>query len=159
MGQWVLNPKQVVLAEPVSTSLVLVLFDKTFTASALAHILLPDSKLTPKDLVVDEQTMPAQFADKALPLMLQALEAAGVAPTSLTARMVGGAQLFNFGGGGGNPLNVGSRNAIVCRALLAKNGVKVDKTNIGGNKTRRVLYFPQMGQLRIVMLGGETLTL
>jgi chemotaxis receptor (MCP) glutamine deamidase CheD len=73
--------------------------------------------------------------------------------------MVGGAQLFNFGGGGGNPLNVGSRNAIVCRALLAKNGVKVDKTNIGGNKTRRVLYFPQMGQLRIVMLGGETLTL
>jgi chemotaxis protein CheD len=149
-----------VVCPGVGSSLVVVVYDSAQRISGLAHILLADSQLlvarnglTSSGL---DASCPAQFADLAIPALLQAFEAKGGQRATTTVRMAGGAQLFNFGGGGGNPLNVGSRNAIACRALFAKQGLRLTKTDVGGNKVRTITYHAHTGQLLVQGVGSTS---
>jgi chemotaxis protein CheD len=138
----------------IASSLVIVVYDKVERISTIAHVILPDSKLAPNDNP-EERNLPARFTDLAIPLLVEEFEKIGGQKVYATARLIGGAQLFNFGGGGGNPLNVGSRNAITARSLLTKTGVGVEKADIGGNKARQLRFTPGTGEIFISLIGGR----
>src|SRR5262249_17524337 len=91
----------------------------------VAHIVLPESSLAPPYADPDESI--GRYADLAIPALLHDFTAAGGQVKSAMVRMVGGAQLFNFGGGGGNILNIGARNATAVRTALASEGLVIDK--------------------------------
>lgn len=139
----------------VGSSLVIVLYDKTTKTAGLAHIALPDSNLQGAGGALDDPTNPAKFVDLGLPRLLHQFEAKGGQKSTTSARLVGGSQLFNFGGGLGNPLNVGSRNAITARTLLTRAGISTEKADIGGNKGRNIRFEMAENKIYVSLVGGK----
>jgi chemotaxis protein CheD len=136
----------------IGSSLVVVLYDRSTRIGGLAHIVLPDSTMSEPG---KDKGLAGKYANQAIPLLFQQFMDAGGQKLYTTVRLVGGAQMFNFGGGGGNPLNVGSRNAIAVRAALSKTGLAIEKADVGGNKIRNLRFIIESGYVIVSQLGGR----
>ena len=112
----------------IGTGVVVVLFDFESKVAGVAHVVLPDSALG----APSEDELPAKYADLAIPQLLETYAEAGGEKTRSTVRVVGGAQLFNFGGGSGNILNIGARNHTAIQTALMKESMAIDRSDIGG---------------------------
>src|SRR5471030_2410992 len=66
------------------------LYDKTLKVAGLAHIMLPDSTQ------FKSNTNPMKFADLAIPMLIKKMEEQGCKKRNLTAKIAGGASMFNF---------------------------------------------------------------
>lgn len=144
--------RNMVLAVPnLGSSVALVIYDPQFKVGGIAHIILPDSTL---DGARSDET-PGKYADLAVPELLKQYTEAGGQTRFANIRLVGGAQLFNFGGGGGNLLNIGSRNATAIRAVLSKTGLTIEKADTGGNKGKSIRFMIATGQLFIRQIGDK----
>ncbi|MBY0405244.1 MAG: chemotaxis protein CheD [Cyanobacteria bacterium] len=142
----------VVISIPnLGSSMALVFFEPKLHLGAMAHIVLPESTL--EDRRPDES--PWKYADLAVPELIRLFTAAGGEPKTASIRLVGGAQMFNFGGGGGNLLNVGARNATAIRAALAKNGLMIEDADIGGNKGKKIEFKIATGDILVKPIGAD----
>ncbi len=152
LGEFKVTNKRttVYVVQNIGTSIALVIYDMENKVGGLAHIVLPESTLSRG--AVEE--LPAKYADLAIPHLLDEYQSAGGQKRNASIRMVGGAQLFNFGGGGGNILNIGTRNATAIRTALSKLGLTVDEADIGGNKTKNLRFVLATGQLVVSQVGG-----
>ncbi|MBX2861356.1 MAG: chemotaxis protein CheD [Vampirovibrio sp.] len=150
------NRSTVLYIANLTTSMAVAIYDPVLKVGGMAHIVLPESRLAALE---GEEKPPATFADEAVPLLVEAYLEAGGQKQNAQVRMAGGSQLFNFGGGGGNYLNVGSRNSTAIRASLSKLGFTLEKADTGGNKARRVRLVIASGQFSVAQLGGTTLSL
>jgi len=92
----------------------------------LAHVMLPETTATGGPI--------AKFADTGVPELARAVRAKGA--QRLEAVIVGGAQMFSFGGDGG--ANIGARNEAAVRIELDKLGIPVRAAATGGSKGRTV---------------------
>jgi chemotaxis protein CheD len=151
------KPMQLFKINTVTSGLVLVLYDGIAGIGGVAYMMLPDSDysdgVNPAD--TDQQGKPAKFVNKAVELVWEKMESLGAKQNATIAKLIGGSQLFTFGGGGGNPLNLGCRNAIACRTILSGLGIKVEKTEVGGNRPRSILFSLAKGDCLISIKGGR----
>lgn len=138
------SPREVIKAVRVATSIVVVVYDPMAGVGGMAHMALPDSKMVGNP---GESTL--KYVDLALPQFISDLLSAGLSKVSARVKIIGGSQLFNFGGGGGNILNIGTRNAITARTILNREGLQVEKTETGGNKPRTVILDMQTGYVQV----------
>lgn len=124
------------------------LYDQNSKVGGLAHILLNDSSkfVRPGDNSVN----PAKFADTAVPYMIEKMTALGARKSSLTAKIVGGASLFNFKAESGN---VGDKNIEAVRSALKKEGIKISFEEVGGSCGRTVRLFVDSGEVKITTAG------
>ncbi len=117
----------------LGSCVALILHDKRRNVGSMAHVMLPEG---------ESPERPGKFATTAVPAMLQSLVSSGSRKSSLTARLVGGACMFqNFNG----KLNIGERNVAMLRSLLEQHGVSVETEDVGGTKGRTVVYDPADG--------------
>jgi chemotaxis protein CheD len=144
------QPSAVFEIPQLGVGVALILYDRQNRVGGMSHIALPDSTLSAEQ----GQAMPGKFADLAIPALLETFDRLGGKKTTTTARLVGGAQLFNFGGGGGNIINIGARNAIAIRAALFKMGFAIEKADTGGNKNKSVFFKIGNGQVLVTPIGG-----
>ena len=153
MGEVIIcdNRTRVFELPQLASGLLVCMFDQGSHLLGLAHIVLPDSTIVSDP----SETVVGKYADKAMPLLIQGFEEKGGSLEGAFIKLVGGAQLFSFGGGGGNILNIGSRNAIAVRAFLSKYGLTVEKADVGGNKGRSVKIIAATGQIMIQQIGGR----
>lgn len=142
------NPSEMMKAVRVATGIVVVMSDVSTGIAGMAHMALPDS-----NLVSSIGESPLKFVDTGLPTFLKDMKAKGATFTNCRTRIIGGAQLFNFGGGGGNILNIGTRNAITARTILTREGIQVEKTETGGNKPRTILFEVASGLVQVYFPG------
>jgi chemotaxis protein CheD len=122
----------------------LVLIDGGTLAAGLAHVMLPASS-GPSEL-------PAKFADHAVPALLAAMVALGCARSRLRAVLVGGAQMFSFGGSG---LEIGRRNEEATLAALEAERIPVVGSFTGGSAGRTVRVEVGAGRVSVKTAGGE----
>ena len=125
----------------------LVIFDPSTKVAAMAHIMLPDSR------DAKEVPKPGKFADTAVPLLLEHLKNLGAVKGQLKAKMAGGAQMFNIPGKDNSLLAVGSRNVEATTAMLAKHGVPLVASDVGGTKGRSVEFNTETWKLLVKTLG------
>ena len=92
----------------------------------LAHVMLPESTNAAGPV--------AKFADTGVPELARAVRAEGAA--RLEAVIVGGAQMFSFGGEEG--ANIGARNVAAVRAELDRLRIPIRAAATGGRKGRTV---------------------
>ncbi len=111
---------------------------------ALAHVVLPDSD--------GRATAPGKFADTAVPYILSQL---GVPPTSLTAKIVGGARMFGTKG----PMQIGETNIKAVVEALDKAGVRLAARDVGGRSGRRIALDCETGELTVETVGNPPKTL
>ncbi len=111
---------------------------------ALAHVVLPDSN--------DRGTAPGKFADTAVPFILKQL---GVPPTSLVAKIVGGARMFGTKG----PMQIGEANTKAIVQALDRAGVRIAARDVGGTSGRRIAFDCETGELTVDTVGNPSRTL
>jgi chemotaxis protein CheD len=143
----------------ITTGLTVILQDKEARVMGIAYIVLPDSTFNTgmgDNAQATTASLPACYADVAIPELWSRLEGLGAVAERTQCVIVGGSQLFTFGGGGGNPLNVGSRNVIMARTVLSRLNLHVSHTAVGGNKARNVVCSLSRGCTYINTRGDDT---
>lgn len=128
----------------------LAVYDPLAKVGGMVHIMLPES--FPEKPI----EKPGKFANTAVPALLEELERLGASPTKLIAAYAGGAQVFRFGAGKENRLDVGARNAAAVAEWVRKYGLKVVAQDVGGNVGRTVTMCTTSGDVKVrTVAGGE----
>jgi chemotaxis protein CheD len=162
VGQLEISSKRATLFKinTVTSGLVITLYDNVLGIGGVAYTMLPDSDYNndndqATNIPAEQHNKPAKFSKQAIALLWEKMVGLGAKPANTGAKLIGGSQLFTFGGGGGNPLNLGSRNAIACRTLLNKLGIMIEKTDVGGNRPRNVIFSLVKGDCVVSVRGGR----
>jgi len=118
------------------------LYDKATKVGGLAHIMLPDS--------TQGRTMQnkAKYADTAIEVLLEEMTKLGAQKRRITAKIAGGAQMFNFSGNN-NSMKIGERNVIAVKEELKRQGISLLAEDTGENFGRTIKFDTSDGSLGI----------
>ena len=107
------------------------LYDQKIKLGALVHIMLPLNMEAGR-----KNTM--KYADTGIRETLKMMEAKGASRTRITAKIAGGAKMFEVSGGSLG--NIGQRNIESVHLNLKKEGIKLLKEDVGGSVARTLLF-------------------
>ncbi|WP_312643820.1 chemotaxis protein CheD [Hydrogenoanaerobacterium sp.] len=127
------------------------LLDPLTRLGGLAHIMLPSSKQLPN--------MPPsnKFADTAIYALIQRMELCGASRARLKAKIAGGACMFNCASNSAIS-NIGKRNVVEVKNILAGLGIPILAEDTGSNYGRTLFFYPETGVMRIKSaLKGESM--
>jgi len=126
------------------------LFDNSNMIGGLAHIMLPSSKdaANPQDNF-------AKFADTGILYLLRKLERAGANMSVLTAKIVGGAQMF----AGINTFNIGERNVKAVKQVLDSYRIQIISEKTGDKIGRTIFFDIKTGLLEVKSATQGTITI
>ncbi|MUT66377.1 chemotaxis protein CheD [Paenibacillus sp. NEAU-GSW1] len=129
----------------------LTLYDPIAKIAGMAHVMLPSSSIARESAF-----NAAKYADTAIPLLIEQMEAAGAVMKRAIAKMAGGAQMFAFSGQS-DSMRIGPRNVESCLEMLARNSIPVKAQDVGGNYGRTIEIDSSNGILTIrsVQLGTK----
>ena len=114
------------------------LYDPAIRLAALVHIMLPLNMETGRK-------SPMKYADTGICGTLLEMERRGASRPRLTAKIAGGARMFDVGGGGSLG-NIGQRNIESVHMTLKREGIRLLKEDVGGTTARTLLFDAATGQ-------------
>jgi chemotaxis protein CheD len=107
------------------------LYDKQIKLGALVHIMLPLNMEKGRQNIY-------KYADTGIRETLTAMEQRGAQRARITAKIAGGAQMFEVRG---NSLgNIGQRNIESVHLTLRREGIRLLKEDVGGTVARTLLF-------------------
>lgn len=121
--------------------------DPTTKIGGLAHIMLPDSKA-----LKGAQQNVAKFADTGIVELVRQMEKLGAKRARMTAKIAGGATMFNFQGTS-KLGQVGERNVEATKAALQQLRIPIVAEDTGENFGRTVIFYPETGNYVIRAVG------
>lgn len=124
------------------------MWDPATKIGGLLHIMLPSSKEFTK------LNKREKYADLGIPLMLKELLELGAGRGRITAKLVGGAQMFS-GLDKKQLFNIGERNVQASRRILRELNISVAGEDVGGSRGRTMYLDLQSGQVLIKTLGKD----
>lgn len=107
------------------------LYDQKIKLGALIHIMLPLN-------MEAGRTNTMKYADTGIRETLKMMEAKGASRSRITAKIAGGAKMFEIKGG--SLSNIGQRNIESVHNTLKREGVKLLKEDVGGTVARTLLF-------------------
>ena len=137
MGQIGSGQGSAVFRSVLGSCIGLALYNPMLKAGAFAHIVLPESAGRPGSL--------GKFTDTAIPEMIRLMNGYGIMPSSLVARMAGGANMFGHGG----PMQIGDLNTKAVKLGLEQARIKLVFEDTGGQKGRRVIFDCRNGEFLV----------
>ena len=112
------------------------LHDPALKLGALVHIMLPLNMETGRK-------NPLKYADTGIRETLRMMEAKGASRSRITAKIAGGAKMFDVNGGSMG--NIGQRNIESVHMNLKKEGIQLLREDVGGSVARTLLFDPATG--------------
>lgn len=119
------------------------LYDSLVKVGSLVHIMLPLNMETGR-----KNTM--KYADTGLAETIRQMEAMGASRARMTAKIAGGAKMFEASGALGN---IGQRNIESVHINLRKAGIRLLAEDVGGSVARTLLFDVTSGQVCIRCYG------
>ena len=113
------------------------LYDQRIRLASLVHIMLP-LNLEPGR----KNTM--KYADTGIRETLKMMEAKGASRSRITAKIAGGAKMFEVSGGSLG--NIGQRNIESVHTILRQEGIRLLAEDVGGTVARTLLFDVASGQ-------------
>ena len=107
------------------------LYDQKIKLGALIHIMLPLNMEPGR-----KNTM--KYADTGIRETLKMMEAKGASRSRITAKIAGGAKMFEIKGG--SLSNIGQRNIESVHNTLKREGIQLLKEDVGGTVARTLLF-------------------
>ena len=138
------NPEGTLVTHALGSCVAVCLWDPVAKVAGLLHILLPDSKINP-DRAAQQ---PGAFADTGIPLLFRTAYEQGAVKARCQVQLIGGAEVTMPGGQA-----IGKRNVLAARALLWRNGVKVEREVTGGSQARSVWMSTATGEVQVTTAG------
>jgi chemotaxis protein CheD len=126
------------------------LYDKEIRLGALVHIMLPIN-------MEAGRTNTMKYADTGLKETIRQMELRGAKRARLTAKIAGGAKMFDVGGSALG--NIGQRNIESVKLNLKKAGVRLIKEDVGGTLARTLLFDVVTGNGTVRCFGRPEMTL
>jgi chemotaxis protein CheD len=123
------------------------IWDPVARVGGLLHFMLPDSNSSPEKATV----LPAMFCDTGVTRMFFSAYELGAAKRRLVVKIAGGAALL----GNAGQLSVGKRNYLALRKLFWKNGVVIEKEDVGGSASRTMTLDLETGAVIVQTRAGE----
>lgn len=119
------------------------LYDVIRKVAGLSHILLPSS-----DGFNPTQAQLPRFADTAIPILVQQMEAQGAKRICMRAKIAGGAQMF-AGINNSNLANIGQRNVEAVKQMLVALKIPIIAEDTGKNYGRTQYFYSADGTMLI----------
>jgi len=116
----------------VGSCIVTVLYSKKDHTGGMAHAMLPSHSA--EDAL--EENHPLRYVEHSIDAMIKEMESLGVKKDNMTARLIGGAQMFHSEMGKGT--GIGKRNIAAAKQKLADEGIAIETQVVGGTVGRCV---------------------
>ena len=107
------------------------LYDKAIKLGALIHVMLPLNMETGR-------TNTMKYADTGIRSTIKQMEAKGASRARITAKIAGGAKMFDISGGSFG--NIGQRNIESVHLVLKLEGIRLLREEVGGTIARTLLF-------------------
>lgn len=129
------------------------LYDKRTKITGLAHIMLPDST------TIKNNSNIAKFADTGIVETVRLMEKLGANKRGLTAKIAGGANMFQFASETNQALKVGDNNVKAVKKKLAELGIPILAEDTGNSYGRTVVINSEDGSFTIKSVGKPLKTI
>ncbi len=133
----------------LGSCVAIILYDAAARVGGLAHVLLPSPALTR----LNER--PGKVPQTAVPELLARMAALGARADRTTARLVGGASMFASLTTAGT-IQMGERNVVASRVVLAQHGLPIIAEAVGGDFGRTVRLQTADGRVEISSVSHGT---
>ncbi|MGN0612600.1 MAG: chemotaxis protein CheD [Porcipelethomonas sp.] len=137
----VARPPQILATYALGSCVGICLFDKTHGIGGLAHIMLPSSKEAAKS-----SDNPRRYADTGIDELIKLLNKNGAVTSCLTAKIAGGAQMFQTQL---ETFNIGSRNVAAVKKVLSAYRIPIIAEDTGSNYGRTVFFDVSTGTMQV----------
>ncbi|MBC7087525.1 MAG: chemotaxis protein CheD [Tissierellales bacterium] len=127
------------------------IYDSINKVGGLSHILLPDSTSFSRNVKEEK------FANLAIPKMVKELKTK-YASTNLTAKIAGGASMFEFTFKGIEN-GIGEQNVIAVKRILNELGIPIIAAHTGGSSGRTMIVDLSDFTVTIKSANSETITI
>ncbi len=134
--QMVSNEPDVVLVTVLGSCVAACLFDPVRRVGGMNHFLLPEGK-DPGDI---------RHASAAMERLVNSLLKKGAVRRDLRAKLFGGARIIP-----GLP-DIGGRNGAAALTFLQSEGIPCTASHLGGNRARRIRFWPTTGRVEMLLL-------
>jgi chemotaxis protein CheD len=127
----------------LGSCVAIALYDREARVGGLAHILLPSKSMS------RETANPAKFPETIVPVMLEEMRQLGSSPSArISAKIIGGASMFGqlVTGTG---INVGERNVLATREVLAAANIPLLAEDTGLDYGRSVYFYIDDGRVEV----------
>lgn len=138
--------EEVLITLGLGSCVGIILYDSSKKIGGMAHIMLPSSK------EIKNNSNKAKFADTAIDEMLGQLLSKGVSKLRITAKIAGGAQMFNIPSRK-STLNIGERNVVAVKEKLKLLKIPIIAEDVLGNHGRTIEFNCLNGELAIKSIG------
>ena len=122
------DPSAELVTYSLGSCLGITIYDPMKKVGGLLHVMLPDSSIDS----VKAASAPFMFVDTGVPRLFHAVYNLGAERRRLIVKVAGGAQLLDQEG----IFNIGERNHKALSALLARNGLAIHASDVGGLSSR-----------------------
>lgn len=126
-------------------------YDPMIRLGGMVHIMLPNNMENGNSNVF-------KYADTGIPATLRKMEVFGGTRSRLVCKIAGGARMFEVQGS--NSIgNIGQRNIETVKKVLAKEGIRISKEDVGLNYARTLLLDAETGVVTVRSFGRKDLIL
>ncbi len=132
------------VAYGLGSCIALAVWDPRTGVAGLAHFMLPAGPAT--------STSPVKFIDSGIDTFLKAIEGRGALVNRSILKAVGAAAMLTVGGG----LAIGKRNSEALSAALARRGLELTASALGGTVGRSVQLEVADGQFLVKSVSSVT---
>jgi chemotaxis protein CheD len=143
------DPGDVLVTHALGSCIGVTLYDRMRPVGAMLHVMLPDSQINADKA----RSNPWMFVDTALPALFHAAYEAGALKNRLVVKVAGGA---NVQGGEKDTFAIGKRNYLMLKKILWKNGVLIEREDVGGSHARTMYLDIGSGRVTLATNGVET---
>lgn len=123
--------EEVLITYALGSCIGICLYDPIIKLGALIHIMLPLNMETGR-----KNTM--KYADTGIRETLRQMEARGARRSRITAKIAGGAKMFEISNGSLG--NIGQRNIESVHLTLKQEGIRLLKEDVRGSMARTLLF-------------------
>lgn len=127
------------------------LYDPMIKLGALVHIMLPET-------YGRNESNLFKYADTGLAETFRKIEIMGARKIRLTAKIAGGAKMFESQGSSALG-NIGERNIISVKEILRGQGIRLAASDVGENYARTMSFDVSTGVVKIRTYGREEIVL
>lgn len=134
------TPGEIIATHSLGSCIGVAVYDPVVKVAGLLHFQLPQSTDHP-----NKDKTPYMFADTGIPELFREAYKLGAVKKRMIVKVAGGSNIMDNTGF----FNIGHRNYIVMKKIFWRNGVLIEKEDVGGDSWRNMKIEVDTGKVTI----------
>ena len=148
-GEYYATRDRIIISTVLGSCVAVAMYDPIERIGGLNHFMLP-GELRSHDYFTEES---GRYGMYAMELLINSIFKQGGDKRRIKAKVFGGGQVLDAGSG-----NIPDSNIKFAFEFLETEQIPIVSSNVGGNRARKVLFFPDSSRVLLKRFGGKTAT-